>query len=86
MTRQEFYDKYGNVKVKFSRFYKFMFTFNALLPDGSVLVCNVGGNSDDIYRLEVTVDSEETLKSLGPFSGSVYKDYKEVESFYDCDC
>lgn len=83
MTRQEFYDKYGAVKVKFSSYYKYTFTYTATLPDGNRLTCGYGGNSDDIYRHEVGVDSEETVSSLQPHTGAVYQDGKEVEWFYD---
>lgn len=83
MTRQEFYDKYGSVKVKFSNYYKYTFTYEAMLPDGSRLTCGYGGNSGDIYRHEVGADSEEDVRNLQPYEGAVYKDGKEIEGFYD---
>lgn len=83
MTRQEFYEKYGGVKVTFSSYYKFTFTYAAKLPDGSRLTCGYGGNSADIYRHEVGTDNEETVSSLQPYEGCVYQDGKEVEGFYD---
>ncbi len=83
MTRQEFYDKYGSVKVKFSSYHKYTFTYEATLPDGSRLTCWYGGNSDDIYQHEVGANSEETVSSLQPHIGAVYQGGKEVESFYD---
>ena len=83
MTRQEFYEKYGSVKVKFLSYYKYTFTYAATLPDGKRLTCGYGGNGDDIYRHEVDADSEETVSSLKPHEGSVYQDGNEVEYFYD---
>jgi hypothetical protein len=83
MTRQEFYEKYGSVKVKFSSYYKYKFNYVATLPDGKVLTCGYGGNSDEVYRHEVDVDSEETVSSLQPYEGTIYQDGKEVEWFYD---
>ena len=83
MTRQEFYEKYGSVKVKFSRYYKYTFTYEATLPDGNQLTCEYGRNSEDIYRHEVVADCEETVSSLQPHEGGVYQDGKEVEGFYD---
>lgn len=83
MTRQEFYEKYGSVKLKFSHYYKYTFTYAADLPDGKRLTCGYGGNSDDIYRHEVSVDGEETVSSLQPHEGGVYENGKEVEGFYD---
>ena len=83
MTRQEFYDKYGSVKVKFSSYYKYTFTYAATLPDGKCLTCGYGGNSDDIYRHEVDAGSEETVNSLQPHTGSIYQGGNEIENFYD---
>lgn len=83
MTREEFYEKYGDVKVTFASYYKFTFYYNATLPDGSVLSVGFGGNSDEIYRCEVTSGEVVTVAALCPFMGSVRKDGKEIEGFYD---
>lgn len=83
MTRAEFYEKYGGVKVRFSSYYEYTFTYSATLEDGRKITCGYGGDSGEIYRHEVSSDSEETINSLMPYSGSVYKDGVEVESFYD---
>jgi len=82
MTREEFYEKYGSVVVRFKSYYKYTFTFEGKLTDGSILTCGYGG-SGEIYRYEVSVDKEETVASLSPYTGSVYNDGVEVESFYD---
>ena len=84
MTKKEFYEKYGDVKVKFSSYWKYTFTYKATLPDGSRLTCGVGGNHDDIYRHDVSVDFEEVVSELEPYMGSVYNSQGvEIESFYD---
>lgn len=83
MTRQEFYEKYGGVKVKFSRYYKYTFIYSAVLPDGRILSCGCGGNSEFIYQHEVGADCEETVSSLQPYEGAIYQDGNEVEGFYD---
>ncbi len=83
MTRQDFYEKYGSIKVKFSSYYKYTFTYAADLPDGKRLMCGYGGNSDEIYRHSVDSDSEETVSDLQPHEGYVYENGKEVEGFYD---
>jgi hypothetical protein len=83
MTRQEFYDKYGDVKVKFTNYFKYTFTYSALLPDGKLLTVGYGGDSADIYRHEVGADNEESVITLQPYKGSIYKDDKEIEGFYD---
>lgn len=84
MTREEFYEKYGDVKVKFSSYYKYTFTYTGNLPDGGRISVNWGGNSDDIYRFDVDADSEETISILYPYAGTVYdKDGKVIDEFYD---
>lgn len=83
MTRTEFYKEYGKLKVKFSSYYKYTFTYKTTLEDGSILTCGYGGNHDDIYRHDVTNDGEETLEDLQPYEATVYKDGKEVCRFYD---
>lgn len=85
MTRQEFYDKYGDVKVKFLSYYKFTFTYVAYLLNGNCLMCKYGGNSSNIYKHEVRidVDNEESIYCLQPYEGSVFKDGKRIEGFYD---
>lgn len=83
MTRTEFYEKYGDVMVKFSSYYKYTFTYVAELPDGKRLTCGYGGNHDEIYRHEVTADGHDMIKHLQPYSGSVYENGVEIEGFYD---
>lgn len=83
MTREEFITKYGDVEVKFSSYYKFTFVFASRLDNGDYIRVEVGGNSDDIYRYEVACDSEQSIASLDPYSGGVYRDGNEVEGFYD---
>lgn len=82
MTREEFYLKYGDIKVKFLSYYKYTFMYKAILPDGKILTCMYGGDSDTIYRHEVVIDGEEILRSLHPYSGSVYQGGIEIEGFY----
>jgi hypothetical protein len=84
MTKDEFYEKYGDVKVKFSDYYKYTFTYTGNLPDGGRISVEYGGNADQIYRHDVGADCEETVSSIEPYAGHVYdKDGKEVEGFYD---
>lgn len=84
MTQKEFYEKYGDVKVKFSSYYKYTFTYTGNLPNGGRISVDYGANADDIYRFEVSADWEETINSLAPYAGTVYdKDGKKVDEFYD---
>ncbi len=83
LSKQEFYEKYGDVVVRFANYYKYTFTYEGVLPDGKTLTCGYGGNADEIYRHEATPDREKLLSSLRPFEGAVYQGGVEVESFYD---
>lgn len=83
MTKEEFFEKYGDVTVKFSSYCKYTFYYTAELPDGSNITCDVGGSAEDIYRYQVNADDEMTINWLEPFSGVVTKDGNEIESFYD---
>lgn len=51
--RTEFLEKYSDVLVTFSSYYKYQFTYNGVMPDGFTLICQKGGDTDSIYRLEV---------------------------------
>ena len=83
MTKEEFLKKYGDIKVKFSSYYKYIFNYSATLEDGSILEVGVGGDSGDIYRFSVDVDELVRIEILDPFSGSVYKNGNEIEGFYE---
>lgn len=83
MTREEFISKYGHVAVKFASYYKFTFVFAAKLDNGDYIRVEVGGCSDDIYRFEVTAESDETIAGLDPYAGSVFRNGEEVEGYYD---
>jgi hypothetical protein len=83
MTKEEFIEKYGNILVKFTGYYKYTFTFGAELEDGSRLSVGYGGNADAIYRYEVSPDSQDLVQDIYPYEGSVHKDGVEVDSFYD---
>lgn len=84
MTKNEMLEKYGDVKLKFFRYYKYTFTFSALLEDNSHLIVNIGGDSSDIYRLDVEADYEETINSsLDPISVEIWDGNKLVDSYYE---
>jgi hypothetical protein len=83
MTREEFMAKYGDVKVKFSSYYKYTFTYTADIGDGKTLSVDYGGNHNEIYRFEVANDCEEVVGLLDPYAGGVYKDREKIEGFYD---
>jgi len=84
MAREEFIEKYGDVKVKFSDYYKYTFNYTGSLPDGSKISIGYGGNDNDIYRHEVVSDKEETVLSVYPYTGVVLDANGQViDEFYD---
>jgi hypothetical protein len=83
MSKSEFLIKYGDVKVIFSSYYKYTFSFRADLEDGKTISVQVGGNADDIYREGVDANVETKISDLCPYGGSVFKDGAEIEGFYD---
>ena len=69
VSKEEFLEKYGNVEVVFSFYYKYSFVFEATLAHGKTLYVSVGGDGDDIYRLEVD-NKPITVRALNPRAGS----------------
>ena len=68
MTEKEFFEKYGERKVKLISYHKYTFTFT----DGKGFAAYIGGDSDSIYRLEVEADREYTVEELDLDSASMY--------------
>jgi hypothetical protein len=64
MNEKTLLSDYGTVKVTFSSFYKFSFTFTGQTPEGHKLVISVGGCPDEVYRFEVVADHQKTVASL----------------------
>jgi hypothetical protein len=85
MTRKEFIEKYADVKVKFSEYYKYTFTYTGSLPDGGKISLDYGGNAEQIYRHDVSADTEETVSSLCPYSGVVVDSEGKVIDFMSID-
>lgn len=84
MTKECFLELYGNEKLTFSNYYKYVFTFKCPLENGNVLCCECGGSSEDIYRFGVNTDTEYNLYELDPFSGTIFdSDGGIVHSFYE---
>lgn len=77
----DFLQKYGDVPVVFSSYYKYSFAYVGTLDNKTIKVY-VGGNSDDIYKFEVKSGEKIAISKLCPYSGYVYEDGKETESFY----
>lgn len=86
LTKSEFMKRYGHINVKFSHYNKFVFTYTnpRIASTGGRIEVNVGGNSEEIYREEVSVNEIMNVISLEPFSANVYDvDGNIVDEFYD---
>jgi len=72
LTREDILKKYGDTAMKFSRYYKYSFTYKGIAKDGNIVVCSEGGDSNDIYRLEVIADEEQSLTHIDPSYCVIY--------------
>lgn len=81
--RELFMEKYGDLWVIFSSYYKYVFTFSGKTNKGKTINVHVGRDVDTIYRFEVTYDLKK-INNLDPYAGEVLDDQgNEIESFYD---
>lgn len=69
MSKDDFTKHYGETYFQFSSFYKFSFNFTGETVDGKHILLMMGGNPDDIYRVEVS--HEESLNDLIKSFGEV---------------
>jgi len=69
MSKDDFIKHYGETYFQFSSFYKFSFNFTGETVDGKHILLMMGGNPDDIYRVEVS--HEESLNDLIKSFGEV---------------
>lgn len=81
MTKDEFYEKYGEALVTLDSYYKFQFEFKGTLPDGKVVCVSLGGNADDIYREKIQAGVDNKVSWIEPNSGTVYNGNIIVDSF-----
>ena len=83
-TLESIIEKYNDlVKLKFSSYYKYSFSFVGETADGLNFYVSVGGSADDIYRFDVSADKVETLKSLDPNYISVKKNGEVIHEVYN---
>ena len=74
ISKSTFLEKYGNVEVVFSNYYKYTFTFSGKF-EGNRFVVSVGGTSSDIYRYSVSalpITIMEVIDCYGLASADVY--------------
>ena len=60
MTKEEVENTFADVKLKFSHYFKFSFSFVAE-GDGFKITGVFGGDSDSIYRYDLSNDEEVSL-------------------------
>lgn len=66
MNREEFLEKYGDHEVEFRSYYKYTFTFV-----NDTLEIRVGGDAEDIYRLEVLAGKKYKVRDLDPYAAYI---------------
>jgi hypothetical protein len=76
---------YGEVKLTFSSYYKYMFTYVGMAPDGTKISASYGGDHDTIYRHSVS--NNEVMK-VGNVENEWHrvtaeKDGHEIFAYYD---
>ena len=76
-------EKYRDIKLKFSSYYKYSFNFIGKTDDGEEIFASVGGTADEIYKLNVDVNKEETINSLWPYHIIVSKDGNKIIDWMD---
>ena len=84
ITKKEFDELYGDVEVVFTSYYKYSFVFKGTTDDGEHVVISVGGDADEIYRMDVNAGEEVKVKELyGSFAAVYPADAKEGASYED---
>lgn len=68
MSEEKMLELYKDVPLRFSNYYKYMFTFSGIAQDGNKVIATYGGDHDSIYRHELNVDD---TKYIGKY-------YKEI--------
>jgi hypothetical protein len=64
MNTKEILEKYGNIKVKFKSYYKYVFTLEGMKVNGDVVEIGIGGDSDESYRLDIEPDTNYKIGDL----------------------
>lgn len=78
LTRAEFYEKYKNIRFKFIYYEKYKFIFEGYDLDNQRIIIECGGNSDEVYQIDVSAGVEYSIHDLTPYSGQSF-----VDTFYD---
>ena len=82
MTTEEIFKKYGDIELSFRHYYKYSFMFKGETPEGETVFAYIGGDADDIYRLDLDYNETGTISNLEPSSIRIMKG-KEVVVDWD---
>ena len=80
LTENDFIATYGDVKVKFSEYFKYCFTFVGN-HNGKTISVNVGSPYSDIYGLHIDATKEYPIKDLAITYAAVKSGSKILEEF-----
>ena len=83
MTKEEALEKYGNVPLRFSGYYKYSFNFVGTASDGAEIFASLGGNADDIYRLNIKEGDEFCLNKSDFYYIRITLNNKEIFHKHD---
>ncbi len=64
MTYEEAIKKFGSRELHFCQYYKYGFTYSAIIDNNTQISAYFGGNADDIYKDDLR--AVMTLESLSP--------------------
>lgn len=85
ITLEKALEDYGEIKLYFSSYYKYEFTFSSK-GSGFIMMVTVGGDSSDIYRFSVDAYQPLGLKTLNNILDINYiivrKDFDLIEKDY----
>lgn len=81
MTVEQVNEKFAKAKLKFRSYYKYTFAFGATF-DGCQIIARLGGNADEIYKLEVKAEAEMDFGKVEDWL-TVYVDDAENNLLFD---
>lgn len=74
-TRESFMEHFEDVSLVFDRYYKYTFTFKAVIPTPEntyILYLDVGGVSDYIYKMEVISEFSKNYAALDGYAARLH--------------
>lgn len=82
LTLEMVLEKYSDVPLYFSSYYKYEFVFAGQAPDGRKIVVSLGGHADDIYKMTVIAGKPMYLADE-PYHIQVYENDQLIFTHYD---